>query len=87
MIPFVHDSDCGRHNEPALRNTACDCRLSKPVTLPLALLQAFIEIPLGAEVEDDPDMILYKNAGRYVTVGDVQALRVAVGLNADGSAA
>lgn len=26
--PIGHDSDCGVHNEPASKNTECDCKLS-----------------------------------------------------------
>lgn len=26
--PFVHDSDCGVHNEPAEPNTECDCKMA-----------------------------------------------------------
>ena len=43
------------------------------------VLNPLAEIPIGAEIEEDRDLVLYKNAGRAITVGDVLDARAALG--------
>ena len=52
----------------------------------LAALKVLAAIPIGAEIEEDRGLVLYKNAGRAITVGDVLDARAALA-KAKGEAA
>lgn len=41
-------------------------------------LRPLAAIPVGPEIEDDINLVIYKNAGRAVTVGDVLKARAAL---------
>ena len=43
-----------------------------------AALRPLASLPIGAEIEDDHDLVLYKNAGKSITVGDVLNARAAL---------
>lgn len=44
----------------------------------IAALTPLANLPIGAELENDADLVLYKNAGRSITVSDVLAARDAI---------
>jgi hypothetical protein len=41
-------------------------------------LKPLAALPIGTEIEEDRDLVLYKNAGRAITVGDVLEARSAL---------
>lgn len=43
-----------------------------------AALRPLASLPIGPEIEDDHDLVIYKNAGRSITVGDILAARKAL---------
>ena len=52
----------------------------------LEALRPLAATAIGAEIEEDRDLVLYKNAGRSITVGDVLEARDAIA-KAKGEAA
>ncbi len=44
----------------------------------LDALKPLAAIPIGAEIEKDRDLVLFKNAGKSITVGDVLEARAAI---------
>ncbi len=41
-------------------------------------LSPLAALPVGAEVESDTDLVIYKNAGRSITIGDILRARAAL---------
>lgn len=52
--------------------------LFKAAPAMLEALRPLAALPIGAEIAEDRDLVLYKNAGRAVTVGDVLEARAAI---------
>jgi hypothetical protein len=55
-----------------------DARLIAAGPALLGALRPLAAIPIGPEIEHDRDLILYRNAGRDITVGDVLDARAVI---------
>lgn len=44
----------------------------------MAALRPLADLPIGGEIEDDRDLVIYRNADKAITVGDVLAARAAI---------
>jgi len=60
-----------------LRTLRQQCKAKDAALSPLAML------PVGAEVASDSDLVIYKNAGRSITIGDILRARAALNKEPD----
>lgn len=66
------------HGERAIDEAMANATLFIASPDMLAALRPLADLPIGAEIEFDRDLVIYKNAGKSVTVGDVLDARAAI---------